>query len=72
MAENTVGKGGIARDKQFLLFLQCFQKTCIEDMLVWDQRYGGLMHVRKVLTAAETFFMIKSIVRHNGFLWIHN
>ena len=25
--ENTVGKGEIARYEQFLLFLQCFQKT---------------------------------------------
>ena len=29
--ENTVGKGEIARYKQFLLFPQCFQKTCIAD-----------------------------------------
>ena len=26
--ENTVGKGEIARCKQFLLIRQCFQKTC--------------------------------------------
>ena len=30
--ENTVGKGEIARYEQFLLFQQCFQKTCTEDM----------------------------------------
>ena len=29
--ENTVGKGEIARHEQFLLFPQCFQKTCIAD-----------------------------------------
>ena len=29
--ENTVGKGEIARYEQFLLFLQCFQKTCAVD-----------------------------------------
>ena len=29
--ENTVGKGEIARDEQFLLFPRCFQKTCIAD-----------------------------------------
>ena len=28
--ENTVGKGEIARYEQFLLFPQCFQKTCNE------------------------------------------
>ena len=29
--ENTVGKGEIARYEQFLLFLQCFEKTCTAD-----------------------------------------
>ena len=27
---NTVGKGEIARYEQFLLFPQCFQKTCLQ------------------------------------------
>ena len=31
--ENTVGKGEIARYEQFLLFPQCFQKTCTADTL---------------------------------------
>ena len=29
--ENIVGKGQIVRYEQFLLFPQCFQKTCSED-----------------------------------------
>ena len=29
--ENTGGKGEIARYEQFLLFPQCFQKTCTAD-----------------------------------------
>ena len=29
--ENTVGKGEIARYDRFLLFPQCFQKTCTAD-----------------------------------------
>ena len=29
--ENTVGKGEIACNEQFLLFPQCIQKTCIAD-----------------------------------------
>ena len=29
--DNTVGKGEIARDEQFLLFPKCFQKTWIAD-----------------------------------------
>ena len=29
--ENTVEKGEIARYEQFLLFPQCFQKTCTAD-----------------------------------------
>ena len=39
--ENTVGKGEIAGYEQFLLFPQCFQKTCTADMykpgLVWER-----------------------------------
>ena len=39
--ENTVGKGEIARNEQFLLFQQCFQRTCTADMykpwLVWER-----------------------------------
>ena len=34
--ENTVGKGGIARYEEFLLFSQCFQKTCTADT-VWER-----------------------------------
>ena len=33
MVENTVGKREIARYEQFLLFLQCFQKTCTANPL---------------------------------------
>ena len=29
--ENTAGKGDITRYEQFLLFQQCFQKTCTAD-----------------------------------------
>ena len=29
--ENTIGKGEIARYEQFLLFPECFQKTCTVD-----------------------------------------
>ena len=39
--ENTVGKGEIAHYEQFLLFPQCFQKTCTADLqkpgLVWEK-----------------------------------
>ena len=31
-AENTVGKGEIARNEQFLLPPQCFQKACRTDL----------------------------------------
>ena len=31
LVENTVEKGEIARHEQFLLFPQCFQKTCSAD-----------------------------------------
>ena len=39
--ENTAGKGEIASYEQFLLFPQCFQKTCSADTskpgLVWER-----------------------------------
>ena len=39
-AENTVGKGEIARYEQFLLFPQCFQKACFpgasKGVIVWE------------------------------------
>ena len=44
-AENTVGKGEIAHDEQFLLFPQCFLKICTADMskqrLVWERARVG-------------------------------
>ena len=40
-AENTVGKREIARYEQFLLFPQCFEKTCKADTekpgFVWER-----------------------------------
>ena len=39
--ENTVGKAEIACYKQFLLFLQCFQKACFPEaskgVIVWER-----------------------------------
>ena len=39
--ENTVGKGEIARNEQFLLFPQCFQKACFpgasKGVAVWER-----------------------------------
>ena len=38
--KNTVGKGEIARNEQFLLFPQRFQKTCFPEaskgVIVWE------------------------------------
>ena len=52
--ENTVGKGEIAQYKQFLLFPQCFQKTCTAYMykagLVWKR--VTFCHLRKGLLMA--------------------
>ena len=39
--EKTLGKGEIAHYEQFLLFQQCFQKTCTTDTykpgLIWER-----------------------------------
>ena len=38
--ENTMGKGEIARNEQFLLFPQCFQKACFpgssKGVILWE------------------------------------
>ena len=34
--ENTVGKREIAPNEQFFIFPQCFQKTCLKTMFVWE------------------------------------
>ena len=43
--ENTVGKGGIARYEQFLLFPLCFQKACFpgasKGVIVWELVRGN-------------------------------
>ena len=49
--ENTVGKGEVARYKQFPLFPQCFQKTCTVDMykpgFVWEKvKHCGIKRKR--------------------------
>ena len=40
LVENTVRKGEIARNEQFLLFPQCFQKACFPEaskvVIVWE------------------------------------
>ena len=38
--EKTAGKGEIARYKQFLLFPQCFQKTCTANSLKTRAYFG--------------------------------
>ena len=39
--KNTLGKGEISRNEQFLLFPKCFQKTCTADTskseFVWER-----------------------------------
>ena len=35
LVENIVGKEEIARDEQFLLFPQCFQKLSVVDASKW-------------------------------------
>ena len=57
--ENTVGVGEIAHYEQFLLFPQCFQKTCTADTLkpglVWERarRSLTLSHPIPTLTNLE-------------------
>ena len=57
--ENTVGKGEIARYEQFLLFPQCFQKSCFpgvsKGVIVWEWvKVGFWKQVVKKLTLYQT------------------
>ena len=65
MVENTVGKGEIARYEQFLLFPQCFQKTC-----TLDTQTPGLVSERvrqsTILKTLRTKRFLKSLVRKAG------
>ena len=38
--ENTVGKGEIARDEQFLLLPRCFQRTCTAETKKKKKKQG--------------------------------
>ena len=62
--ENTVGKGEIARYKQFLLFPQCFVKTCTADTwkprLVWDRVKQSTINANDYqLQKRNTFWLIE-------------
>ena len=45
--ENTVGKGEIARDEQFLLFPQCFKKACFPEASKVSLCGNGFMPFQK-------------------------
>ena len=48
--ENTVGKGGIARYEQFLLFPLCFQGTCNVDTQKNQVLFGkGSRDIKQIL-----------------------
>ena len=59
LAENTLGKGEIARYEQFLIFPQCFLTTCTADTekpdLVWERvkRSGEINLVKEENTCTS-------------------
>ena len=54
--ENTVGKGEIALYKQFLLFPQCFQKTCLQTRKNQGLFGKGLTLYQPILILRMNFF----------------
>ena len=54
---NTVGKGEIARYEQYLLFPQCFQKTCFpgvsKRVIVWEW-----VKKRRNIVVTSIFFLL--------------
>ena len=68
--ENSVGKGEIARYEQFLLFPQCFQKTCTagtyKQGLVWEsvkEIFSGknIMHPKMRISCQSIFALRPSL-----------
>ena len=67
--ENTVGKGEIARDEQFLLFPQCFQKACYpgasKGVIVWQW-----VNIIMIIDTTTSITMSNSCNRPSGFILI--
>ena len=62
--ENTVGKGEIAGYEQFLLFQQCFQKTCTVDTSKNQGLFGkGLSCIYQYFT--HNCYVINQFCREN-------
>ena len=62
--ENTVGKGEIACDEQFLLFPLCFQKACFsgasKGVIVWEwvnQSAPNLVHMCMTIRSRMSLIM---------------
>ena len=51
--ENTVGKGEIGRSEQFILFPQCFQKTCTADTHKNQSLFGKGLKKSKILSSGD-------------------
>ena len=59
--ENTVGKGEIARNEQFLLFPQCFQKACFPEaskgVIVWE--WVNMLHYADAFRLSSEIVWLK-------------
>ena len=55
--ENTVGKGEIAHNEQFLLFPQCFQKACFpgvsKGVIVWEWVNSSPNHKKRAANSSS-------------------
>ena len=63
--ENTVGKGEIAHYEQFLIFLQCFQKTCTADTIgqsFWFANWVQNKDSLSMLCTAQGAFISRNTV----------
>ena len=69
--ENTLGKGEIAHNEQFLLFPQCFQKTCTADTkeqgLFWKGLKSGWLgkQLKDLLSKCGCIIMMFFNQRHS-------
>ena len=67
--ENTVGKGEIARNEQFLLFPQCFQNACFPGRQKESLCGNGLSSILALTFGSETVVNCSSYCVNQSFVY---
>ena len=66
MVENTVGKGQIAHYEQFVLFQQCFQKTCTALLQTHKKTLGFVLEGVKDLSKLKVSNLARQQMKYSS------